>query len=413
MCKELILNCHGDGGVSVLQRDSKRVHFNMYVVIVLTIVLGVVFYRGFDKFNWLVALFFTALSIFLKESVVNVDERSDMSLGITVILPMIYLCGATPAMLISASKGIYDGLRYKKSWQRTMFNSAQFALSTLLAGITIEYLTSLWGETGIGGVLAMSVATIVYMFFNKGLVARIGAVRRGIPWRTEMAARLGTGFYSHVTSGFIGILFTFFIMSYGYWGMIVFSALVVNLSTLLKAAADVHVERGQRKKLQEELVIDEMTGAYNFRYLNNWLNDPSQTELALLFMDIDDFAIFNNTYGHAEGDKVLRLLVEKIKESIRSEDQVIRYGGDEFVVFLHGMDAEGARQVADRIMDNLATVSNPRWKEPLTVSLGIAAMPQHARDKRQLLLFADQAMYQAKEFGKNNAKMWNIAKDPA
>src|SRR5690606_36620786 len=112
----------------------------------------------------------------------------------------------------------------------------------------------------------------------------------------------------------------------------------------------VSVEREQRKQLEEELVIDEMTGAYNFRYLNNWLGEPSGEAMSLLFMDIDDFALFNDTYGHAEGDKVLALLVETIRKSVREDDHVIRYGGDEFVVLLRGVDAEGARRLAGRIV---------------------------------------------------------------
>jgi len=151
----------------------------------------------------------------------------------------------------------------------------------------------------------------------------------------------------------------------------------------------------------------------NFRHLNNWLSEPTDEEVSLLFMDIDNFAVFNDTYGHAEGDRVLRLLVETIEGSIREGDQIVRYGGDEFVVFLRGMDAEKAKHVAERIMENLAKLKDPKWDDPVTVSLGIAARPQHSRDKRQLLLFADQAMYNAKNSGKNNIQIYRAGKDSA
>ena len=105
--------------------------------------------------------------------------------------------------------------------------------------------------------------------------------------------------------------------------------------------------------------------------------------------------------------------MEIINQSVRDDDQVIRYGGDEFVVLLKGMDAEGAQHVAGRIMDNLALLKGSRWVEPITVSLGIAAMPEHTDDKRQLLLMADQAMYQAKELGKNNTRNWSAMVDLA
>jgi len=219
--------------------------------------------------------------------------------------------------------------------------------------------------------------------------------------------------FSSWSSGFIGIIFTFFVLRYELLGLLAFSALLIILSWLLQATAEVGAERALRKELEEELIIDEMTGAYNFRHLNNWLSEPSDEAVSLLFMDIDNFAAFNDTYGHAEGDRVLRLLVETIEKSIREGDHVIRYGGDEFVVFLKGMDAEKAKLVAERIMDNLAKLKDPKWKEPITVSLGIAAKPQHSSDKRQLLLFADQAMYNAKNSGKNNVRIYQADRDSA
>ena len=403
----------GEGGV-LLQRDTERqVYYNMYAVIIVTVVLAVALHSGFARGNWLVVLFFAALQVFLEENMVSVNERRHISLRIAVILPTIYLCGATQAMLLSAFKGLYDGVKHRKPWRRTMFNSSQFALSTLLASLTREYLGNVLEMTMFGTVVALAGATTVYIFCNTGLVSRIAAVRRRTSWWIEMRAMMGRSFYTQVSSGFLGVLFTLFIMSYGYWGLVVFSALVVNLSLLLKAAAQVGIERIQRKKLEEELLVDDMTGAYNFRHLNNWLCNPSDEVMAVLFMDIDDFAVFNDTYGHAEGDQILRRLVEIINQSVRDDDQVIRYGGDEFVVLLKGMDAEGAQHVAGRIMDNLALLKGSRWVEPITVSLGIAAMPEHTDDKRQLLLMADQAMYQAKELGKNNTRNWSAMVDLA
>lgn len=391
-----------------MQGDTKRrMQYNIYVVTLITVLLATVFYSGLSQVNWLVVLFFTALQVFLQESMVSVNERSKISLGMTIVLPMIYLCGATPAVLIVAFKGLYDGLKSRKSWYRTLFNSSQFALSTLLASLSLEYLSVLFGGTGVGVVLAFSGATAVYIFCNIGLICHIASVWRGTSWWTEIKAMVGPGFYSHVSSGFIGILFTLFVMSYGFWGLIAFSALVINLSALLKAAAAVSTERSQREKLERQLVIDEMTGAYNFRYLNNWLSNPAKETIALIFMDIDNFAAFNNTYGHAHGDEVLRQLVGIINQSVRDDDRVIRYGGDEFVVLLKGMNAEGAKRVGKQIMDNLVLLRNPKWAEPITVSWGIAVMPQHTEDKRQLLLFADQAMYWAKESGKNTMQMWS------
>lgn len=390
---------------------DRRVNFNIYCVTIATAVLGVVFYTGIHLESWAGIVILTLLQLYLGDVKVDISERTDISLSSAAVLPMVYLCGGTTAMIVSVFLGLHNGIKYKKDWERTIFNSAQFALSALMMTLSFEYVRDVLGGSGFGLVVAAVTGTLVYIVFNIGLVAKVFSIWRGIPWWKGAKELFEVAIYSSLSSGFIGILFTFFVMQFGFWGLVTFSVLLINLSGLLEAASAVNVARDQRKKVQEELVIDEMTGAYNFRFLNNWLSDPSKEEISLIFMDVDDFAGFNNTYGHAEGDRVLGRLVETISKSIRADDRIIRYGGDEFVVFLQGMDAEGAQRVAERIVKNLRSLENPKWEQPLTVSLGIANMPEHTVDKRQLLLFADQAMYRAKDSGKNNIRIWNIAKD--
>ena len=385
----------------------------MDLLAAIAVILGVIFYSGVREGTWPTILVLGALQVYLQGVSVRISERTDISLGTAVVMPMAHIAGVTPSMLIGVLQGVYDGVRNRKLWRRTMFNAAQFAISRLVATLVLEYLKQVLGTTGAGLVVALIVATVVYIVCNIGFVCYVVANWRGISWFTQMRLVLQMGSFSSFSSGFIGIIFTYFAISYGFWGIVLFAILLVNLSGLLKAAAEVSAERALRQELEEELVIDEMTGAYNFRFLNNWLSEPSDEAMSLLFIDVDDFAVFNNTYGHGEGDKVLKELVETITKSVWADDQVIRYGGDEFVVFLKGMDAQGAQRVAERIRENLSTCKNPTWKESITVSLGIAAKPYHTSDKRQLLLFADQAMYQAKDAGKDTIQMWSAIKDPA
>jgi len=390
-----------------------RLKRNMEVVILVAAVLGVIFYSGFPAGTWPYFLVLLALQVYLQGVSVNIDERTVISLGTAAVLPTIYLTGATPAMLASVILGISDGVRSKKDWRRTAFNSAQLALSSLGGALTFRYLGGLSESIGLWQIAVATVAIMVYITLNIALVCRIGAVWKGVSWWTQFRTVIMRGIYSSLSSGFIGIIFTFFVKGFGFWGLAAFSLLLVNLSGLLKAAAEISAERALRQELEKELVIDEMTGAYNCRFLNNWLSRPSDEKISLLFLDIDDFSVFNNTYGHAEGDKVLQQLVETISANVREGDHVIRYGGDEFVVFLQDMDSAGARQVAERIVQSLAALDSPTWKEPITVSIGIAAKPEQTTDKRELLLFADHAMYLAKDAGKNTIRMWSGSKSSA
>lgn len=395
------------------QDNSKTYHGTIYAVAGAALIGGVYFYSGVPWEKWSVMLTLTLLMTYLQTFSVRLGERMSYSLSTATVFPIIYLCGTTPAMIISGFTGVVDGIIHKKDRRRVIFNTAQFALSGLIGSVTFNHMLKVVKPHGFGGVLAMSLGMLAYIVTNIALVCLVVAVWKGISvWEQLKLVRVGS-LYSSMSSGFIGLIFTFFVISYGFWGLAAFSALLINLSGLLKTAAEVSGERARRKELEEELLVDEMTQAYNFRFLNKWLGDPKEEHAAILFMDIDDFAVFNNNYGHAEGDKVLKLLVETINKSVRSGDKVVRYGGDEFVVILNGMDRAGAKGVAQRIVNNLKRIGSPGREHPITVSVGIAVKPQHTKDKHQLLLLADQAMYEAKNAGKNTTRIWKSEKDPA
>lgn len=388
------------------RRRERLQHITIYAFAIAAAGLGVVFYSGFAVENWPILLSLSLVFLYLQTVVVRIGERSDYSMSTASIFPLIYLCGITPAMIVSALGGLADGLVYKKDWRRTMFNMAQLAISAFLGALVHQFSTARLGTGGAGPLLSMVAGCLVYIFSNISFVALVVAIWRGMSWWSQLKALWLRSCYSSLSSAFIGLIFTFFVMRYRFWGAVGFGAMLINLSEMLKVAVEVSSERARRKELEEELVVDEMTGAYNFRFLNQWLGAPSEEQVAVLFFDIDNFAVFNNTYGHAEGDKVLKLFVETINQSVRAEDKVIRYGGDEFVVLLEGMSSEGAARVAERVMANLRQVKGS-WQKPITVSVGVAAKPGDTRDRHQLLLFADQAMYAAKEAGKDTIRIWS------
>ena len=114
-------------------------------------------------------------------------------------------------------------------------------------------------------------------------------------------------------------------------------------------------------------------------------------------MDLDNFKIYNDTFGHLEGDQLLKDFSRMLTDKFRETDVVCRYAGDEFVVVLPDTDLEGAIQVAEKIK---AEIENYPSKLKVSISQGIA---QYAQDMspHDLVLKADQALYQAKHEGKN------------
>ncbi len=176
----------------------------------------------------------------------------------------------------------------------------------------------------------------------------------------------------------------------------------------------------ERKKIENELrksehkfrelsIKDGLTGLYNARYFFRQIESEVERcsryehPLSLILMDIDDFKLFNDTYGHLQGDKVLACLAKTILKMIRRNDSAYRYGGEEFVVILPETSAEEAVAVAERIRQTFALENQCQGAVPpvfKTVSVGVAEYIG-GEQTTQLIERADQKMYYAKTHGKN------------
>ncbi len=131
---------------------------------------------------------------------------------------------------------------------------------------------------------------------------------------------------------------------------------------------------------------------------------------SLLFLDLDHFKGLNDTYGHPVGDATLRELGEVIRRALRRIDTVGRWGGEEFVVLLPGADATTGLQVAERVRETVATHPFRTGGRHLTCSIGVAAYPDDASSRDELVAAADRAMYVAKRLGRNQVR---AASEPA
>jgi diguanylate cyclase (GGDEF)-like protein len=162
-------------------------------------------------------------------------------------------------------------------------------------------------------------------------------------------------------------------------------------------------------QLQQQAITDELTGLYNRRGLFELGRREVERslrfnrQLPALMIDIDHFKQVNDTYGHAVGDQVLRVMAERFRRNVREIDIVGRYGGEEFVILLLENDLASAEQVADRLRQLISNIPFQTTKGSIriTVSMGLTAVSAEVGDLAALLQRADQALYLAKNSGRN------------
>jgi diguanylate cyclase (GGDEF)-like protein len=151
---------------------------------------------------------------------------------------------------------------------------------------------------------------------------------------------------------------------------------------------------------------DPLTGFYNHRFLYERLGEEilrarrARRPLSLLMLDVDDFKLVNDTFGHQFGDRCLVALADIVRSTLRASDVPARYGGDEFAVILPETGEEGAAEAADRIIAELAAnpvVADGRGPVPVDVSIGIATLGSTIRTATELVESADARMYAAKD----------------
>ena len=157
---------------------------------------------------------------------------------------------------------------------------------------------------------------------------------------------------------------------------------------------------------------DPLTGFYNHRYLHERLGEEvvraqrARRPLSVLMLDLDDFKLVNDTFGHLFGDRVLTWTAELIRSTLRASDVPARYGGDEFAIILPETDGDDARSAAERILEAFRDrpfVGEHRGPVPIAASIGVATYPTDGRTPTDLIAAADQALYRVKRDGGHDA----------
>lgn len=186
----------------------------------------------------------------------------------------------------------------------------------------------------------------------------------------------------------------------------------IRILTMFANQAGLAIESSQ---LYEQTLIkahtDSLTGLWNHGYFQYCLQEEinsgqkNNQHLSIIMADLDNFKVYNDTFGHQKGDQLLKEIAGILGLASRKHDLIYRYGGEEFAIILPQTKKQEAHTIAQRmrlaIENNNFQLSEEANAKKITISMGIATFPDHASQKEALLAYADKALYEAKHQGKN------------
>ncbi len=188
-----------------------------------------------------------------------------------------------------------------------------------------------------------------------------------------------------------------------------FHSIMILYPEFMKKDKEITTGNQHRRQLQEQVMIDSLTGIHNRRFFDQSLRaylkefEGIDAKLGLLLLDLDNFKVINDTHGHNAGDQVLIKVAGVLKDNSREHDVVVRHGGDEFAVITNCSDKEQLSNIASRLQREISETKIDLGKVVLRpkISIGIATN-QESNKAKELFELADQRLYQAKRNERRN-----------
>jgi diguanylate cyclase (GGDEF)-like protein len=379
----------------------------LYLVDAIALVLVVAHwqhYRQYDLIMWVSAVVFAATMAAARVMPIHGVDAHHVSYGwymavefaIIAALPVpLTALVHLPALPVE----ILHRIRTKQPepFRGPDYNAAASIICAFIAGNVLQLLHGLTGSTPFWSTMNLVPVAFVFMGTQYLLLQTLVCLDRKLPWRN-------TGLFH--TDGLISDLMMTLL------GALIGRLYVLDQSTILLTIIPLATLQRTLQRMQQARLahIDPKTELYNYRYLDRALSEEvrkatqSGRPLTLIFGDMDYLRDINNTYGHLAGDRALIAVAAIFRRHGRPGDVAARFGGEEFVLLMPGIEKEQAWEVAERIRKDTAAArldTDDGGLFSVTLSLGVASFPNDASTVQGLIKAADEAVYAAKHGGKN------------
>jgi diguanylate cyclase (GGDEF)-like protein/putative nucleotidyltransferase with HDIG domain len=324
----------------------------------------------------------------------GIDTRG-IDLGFVFGVAGVVLFGWSAGVVIAAVSQAVAGIWERHPPVRVGFNAAAFGLAAALAGVLIE---PVGGSDSGHLAVRIAICSLVQYAVNLVLITAVVRADRGGSYRTLMRSNVEWTAIPFTLMSATGLILVVL------WERTPALALAL-LGPLLAISL---YQRSQHRALtaMRLALTDPLTGLGNHRHFQERLqrelsNAQEQTlPLTLCFIDVDDFKKINDRFGHPVGDRVLSQIAGRLRQGGES----FRLGGDEFAILLPKHDEAAALAAAHSIVNRISSLDLGEV-EALTVSAGVATFPDHGGERDELIRLADNALYWAKEHGKNRVRI--------
>jgi diguanylate cyclase (GGDEF)-like protein len=370
----------------------------MFLVVSTTIVIFIytIFYMPFT-WTWLSILFFL-LYIFITTSAVQVSESCLFSMDLGCALLILFFFGVQPVIIAGVIYSIISAVIHKKRKLitkvfniKTYFNICVEILVTYITYIFIRYFQV--DLHTFNGVMIVIAAGIIHISSNIILLFLVDSFYNGV-WKTNHFAldQIKIELYSIVLS---------LIIVYTYNSEAVLLTLAIfSLNIPFHRLAQMNY---LLKQQNQELITDTLTKAYNFKYFEGVLknNIENKRNLALVFIDIDEFKEVNDKYGHSAGNKAIIDLTTMIRGIIGDKSILCRFGGDEFCIIVDESELDKIDIIAEDLIAKTSNLEIEYGKNRFNIrlSVGIYTANDSGEDIQAIIDKADNAMYEAKKQG--------------
>lgn len=327
-----------------------------------------------------------------------------ISLDDPVTFSALWCFGAPMAVLTSIPASLIQFVTRKRGLLNCFFNAGQLTLSTIAAATAAAVLRGLAvAGNEIGEILIVITMIIVFDVVNNCFVSAAIAIDQEQPWSSVLRRLLFVDRRNSVVLWYFvnvtGVLLTTYMGKAG--------TLLVFIG-ILALWAQLQFELEAARKSQEAQT-DVLTGLFNVRYLEDWMAKEfpkivsQEGTCSMVFVDVDSLKEVNDTHGHDFGDALLVHLGGILRSVVRSDDRVVRYGGDEFLLICQKAGLDEATGIGQRVLAAIKQTPLTHEGQDLSysVSMGVASFPEHSVLSRDLIRMADKAMYLAKKNGGN------------